>query len=150
MPSPRKAGLQTRAQSTLRLPPRVARERPAVESEAPAPRSATAAGSDGLRTLLSASLWPLIDAAFRDAEDHVEARFFQIDDLQLVVSRLPLRESRDSPKRGDAQRRVTLEVWPAIGPRLLQVEWHGRRPHIVQRREGDWLPRLIRASREFE
>jgi hypothetical protein len=47
------------------------------------------------------------------------------------------------------ERRVTLEVWPLAGPRLLEVEWSGSRPYVVNRREGDWLPRLIRASRQF-
>lgn len=150
MASTRKNGLQTMTQSTLRLPHRPARAQPELTDDDPVPASRAAAGIDGLRELLSASLWPLVAAAFRGVDDHVEARFFQIADFQIVISRLPLRESRESPKRGGADRRVTLEVWPAVGPRLLQVEWSGRRPHVVQRRDGDWLPRLIRASREFD
>lgn len=150
MASAQKDGLQKKAQTTLKLPQRPTHARPHLTDDEEGPPSQTAAGNDGLRELLSASLWPLVAAAFRDVDDHVEARFFQIADFQIVISRLPLRESRDSPKRGGVDRRVTLEVWPAVGPRLLQVEWSGRRPYVVQRRDGDWLPRLIRASREFD
>lgn len=153
MASTHKAGLHKKPLTTLKLPQRPAHAPLQLTDDDEAPPSRTAAGSDGLRELLSASLWPLVAAAFRDVDEHVEARFFQIADFQIVISRLPLRdsrESRDSPKRGGVDRRVTLEVWPAIGPRLLQVEWSGRRPYVVQRRDGDWLPRLIRASREFD
>jgi hypothetical protein len=116
-----------------------------------APAGGTGAATDALRELIAVSLWPMVAAAFRDVEDHVEVRFFQFGDLQVVISRAPVR----GPVRGtsfgtDAERRVTLEVWPPAGPRLLEVEWSGRRPYIVHRREGDWLPRLIRASRQFE
>lgn len=105
------------------------------------------ATSDSLRELLAASLWPMVSAAFRNAEDHVEARFYQLGELQVVISRAPVRAGL---KRPEAERLVTLEVWPAAGPRLLEVEWSGSRPYVVHRREGDWLPRLIRASRQFE
>ena len=89
----------------------------------------------------------MVSAAFRNVEDHVEARFYQLGELQVVISRAP---ARGPAGRADAERLVTLEVWPPAGPRLLEVEWSGSRPYIVHRREGDWLPRLIRASRQFE
>ena len=104
------------------------------------------ASTDGLLELLSLSLWPIVEMAFRDVEDTVDGRFYQLADLQVVVSRAP---ARAHPQR-DAERLVTLEVWPAAGPRLLVVEWSGRRPYVVHRRDGDWLPRLIRASRQFQ
>jgi len=143
-----------RLRSTLKLP-QTPRDGPAarVVTTAPSPAAPPArverpdAANDGLRELLAASLWPMIAAAFRDVEDDVEARFLHIDDLQVVISRAPARERPVGP---EAERRVTLEVWPPAGPRLLEVEWSGRRPYIVHRREGDWLPRLIRASRQFE
>lgn len=119
--------------------------RPTAESPPQADRRNAA--NDGLRELLAASLWPMITAAFRDVDDDVEARFLQLDDLQVIISRAPVRQRVTSP---DAERRVTLEVWPPAGPRLLEVEWSGRRPYVVHRREGDWLLRLIRASRLFE
>jgi hypothetical protein len=96
--------------------------------------------------LIALSLWPIVETAFRDVEDTVDGRFYQLADLQVVVSRAP---ARDGAHR-DAERLVTLEVWPAAGPRLLVVEWSGRRPYVVHRRDGDWLPRLIRASRPFQ
>lgn len=133
---------------TLRNPPAQHRTFSARAKTAPALGSSTAgAGSDALRDLLAASLWPMVSAAFRNVEEHVEARFFQLGDLQVVISRAPLRGGQ---VRADAQQLVTLEVWPHAGPRLLVVEWSGPRPYIVHRREGDWLPRLIRASRQFE
>ncbi len=101
--------------------------------------------TDGLLELLALSLWPIVETAFRDVEDTVDGRFYQLADLQVVVSRAPAREAGQR----DAERLVTLEVWPAAGPRLLVVEWSGRRPYVVHRRDGDWLPRLIRASRQF-
>jgi hypothetical protein len=107
----------------------------------------TGANGNGLRELLAASLWPMVLAAFRGVEDHVEARFFQLGDLQVVISRPPV---RGGLKRPEAERRVTLEVWPLVGPRLLEIEWSGSRPYVVHRRDGDWLPRLIRASRQFD
>lgn len=117
-------------QSTLRLPSRSARTR--------------TLSRDALPELLSAALWPLVSTAFRGVADDVEACFFQLDELQVIVSRPPL---RDSAHRHDADRRVTMEVWPAVGPRLLQVEWNGRRPYVIHRREGDWLAQLIDAAR---
>lgn len=102
--------------------------------------------TDGLQQLLALSLWPIVETAFRDVEDHVDSRFYELADLQVVVSRAP---ARDAAHRG-SERLVTLEVWPAVGPRLLVVEWSGRRPYVVHRRDGDWLPRLIRASRHFQ
>lgn len=111
----------------------------------PAPR-AHSASTDGLHELLGQSLWPLVAAAFQDAEERVEARFLLLDDLQIVISRTP----PPGTGRHEAARRVTLEVWPAVGPRLLEVEWSGGRPHVVHRRAGDWLPRLARAARRFK
>jgi hypothetical protein len=104
------------------------------------------ASTDGLQELLALALWPIVETAFRDVEDNVDGRFYQLADLQVVVSRTP---ARDASHR-DAQRLVTLEVWSSAGPRLLVVEWSGRRPYVVHRRDGDWLPRLIRASRQFQ
>jgi len=101
-----------------------------------------ARATDDLRELISESLWPMVEGAFRDVEDHVEARFFQLDDLQVVISRTPARGAVGR----EAARRVTLELWPLAGPRVLVVEWSGRRPYIVHRREGDWLRRLLRNS----
>lgn len=119
----------------------------AQSTEAPQPPFRRARSeNDGLQEILSQSLWPMVESAFRDVEDHVEARFFQLDDLQLVISRTP---ARGSVQR-NAERRVTLELWPPAGPRLLEVEWSGRRPYVVHRRDGDWLQRLIRISRESE
>jgi hypothetical protein len=117
----------------------------------PTPAGSAGATTDDLRELISVSLWPMVAAAFRDVEEHLEVRFFQFGDLQVVISRAPVRGPiRGASFRTDAERRVTLEVWPPAGPRLLEVEWSGRRPYIVHRREGDWLTRLIRASRQFE
>jgi hypothetical protein len=88
------------------------------------------------------SLWPMVETAFRNTEDHVEARFFELDDLQVVISRA---SARGANQRG-AGPRVTLELWPTAGPRVLVVEWTGRRPHVVFQRDGDWLQRLVRIS----
>ena len=118
-----------------------------TKAASPSPATARGATTDGLRDLLAASLWPMVSEAFRNVEEHVEARFFQLGDLQVVISRAPLRGGQ---VRSDAERLVTLEVWPPAGPRLLVVEWSGPRPYVVHRREGEWLPRLIRASRQFE
>jgi hypothetical protein len=134
--------------STLKLPKALPGERagsPAAPAPAAAPRKR--AGTDErLRELLALSLGPIVEAAFCDVEDDVEGRFYQLADLQVIVSRAPVRDA----DRRTATRVVTLEVWPAVGPRLLVVEWSGRRPYVVHRRDGDWLPRLIRASRQFE
>lgn len=116
-----------------------------TSAAAPAVRKPVAS-TDGLQELLALSLWPIVETAFRDAEDTVDVRIYQLADLQVIVSRSP---ARDAAHRA-AQRVVTLEVWPAAGPRLLVVEWSGRRPYVVHRRDGDWLPRLIRASRQFQ
>ena len=146
MASTRKSPLQ----ATLKLPHRAPQARPERRSDAPPPAAAagrSGAASDGLRELLEASLRPMVSTAFQGVDDETEARFFQLGELQVVISRPPV---RDSAHRPGGDRRVTLEVWPAVGPRLLQVEWSGRRPYVIHRREGDWLPRLIRASRAFE
>lgn len=96
--------------------------------------------TDVLQELIEKSLWPMVETAFRDTEEQVEARFFQLDDLQVVISRAPARGAVGR----DAARRVTLELWPPLGPRVLVVEWSGRRPYVVHRRDGDWLQRLRR------
>lgn len=98
-----------------------------------------------LQELFADSLWPMVESAFRGVDDQIEARFFQLADLQIVISRAPIkpRASRENA------RGVTLEVWPAAGPRLLELEWRGRRPYIVHRRDGDWLHRFIELSSEF-
>lgn len=141
-----------RLRPTLKLPQRDGHAAQVVEAarptaESPPPVDRRDAANDGLLELLATSLWPMVAAAFRDVDDDVEARFLQLDELQVVISRAPVRERLTRP---DAERRVTLEVWPPVGPRLLEVEWSGRRPYVVHRRDGDWLPRLIRASRQFE
>jgi hypothetical protein len=150
MASSQKATLQSR--ETLRLPrgsrtsapaPRAGSEHAAVE---PTPRAWPRESSTALlQELLAESLWPLVEAAFRGVEDHVEARFFQLADLQVVISRDRLKgqAAREAP------RGLTLEVWPSTGPRLLEIEWSGRRPYIVHRRDGDWLHRLIEISGTF-
>jgi len=95
-----------------------------------------------LQELFADSLWPLVEAAFRDVDEHVEARFFQIADLQVVISRGPVKPR--APR--ETSRGLTLEVWPPAGPRLLELEWRGRRPYIVHRRDGDWLHRFLELS----
>lgn len=142
--------------ATLRLP-RISRESRSSHRAAdagsatdrPSKSRPAQASSDDLRELISESLWPLVEGAFRDVDDHVEARFFQLEDLQVVISRAPARGAvgRDSVGR-DAARRVTLELWPQVGPRVLVVEWSGRRPYVVHRRDGDWLQRLLRGSHQ--
>lgn len=102
------------------------------------------ASNDGLQELLAKSLWPMVEAAFRDIEEHIDARVFQLDDMQVVISRPP---ARDATNR-DAKRTVTLELWPPAGPRVLVVEWSGRRPYVVHRRDGVWLNSLIQTSRQ--
>jgi hypothetical protein len=139
--------------STLKLPKEpgdelsAARSVSAPSTAAPPPAARRrGASTDGLQELLALSLWPIVETAFRDVEDDVDGRFYQLADLQVVVSRAPAREAAQP----DAERLVTLEVWSSAGPRLLVVEWSGRRPYVVHRRDGDWLPRLIRASRQFQ
>lgn len=126
--------------STLSLP-QASRDGRSSHRAVSAPSTA-ALPTDGLQQILVQSLWPMVKAAFRDTEDHVEARFFELDDLQVVISRAP---ARGANQRG-AGPRVTLELWPTAGPRVLVVEWSGRHPHVVFRRDGDWLQRLIRIS----
>jgi len=99
--------------------------------------------NEGLQDLVVRALWPLVEAAFRNTEDHVESRVFRLGELQAVVSRPPV---RGAGQRGAGQI-VTVELWPALGPRVLVVEWSGRRPYIVQRRPGDWLRSLARVQR---
>jgi hypothetical protein len=137
----------------LKLPKTARDQLPTAQTAGahPAPVSSSAGrdkrdSPERLRQLLALSLWPIVEAAFRDVDDEVDSRFYQLADLQVVVSRAPVREVI----RRDAERVVTLEVWPPVGPRLLVVEWSGRRPYIVHRRDGDWLPRLIRASRQLQ
>ena len=136
--------MEAKRANSLKLPGAAARG-PARRRDDARPAHGTA--GDDLRELIAASLWPMVSAAFRDVDEEVEACFFQLDDMQVVVSRHPV---RGSARKSDDDRRVTLEVWPAIGPRLLQIEWSGQRPYVIHRREGDWLPRLIRASRTLE
>mgnify|MGYP001765208634 CR=1 FL=1 len=136
-----------KAPPTLRnAPPAHGVVRGVARAAAPSP-SRTSGGSDNLRELLAASLWPMVSAAFRNVDDQIEVRFYQLGELQVVISRAPVRSGLPRPEE---ERLVTLEVWPAAGPRLLEIAWSGSRPYIVHRREGDWLPRLIRASRQFE
>jgi hypothetical protein len=86
----------------------------------------------------------MVDAAFRGIDEHVEARFFRLGDLQVVISREPGRGT----KHREVGQRLTLELWPPAGPRVLVVEWIGRRPYVVRRRDGAWLQRLIRIARQ--
>ena len=112
------------------------------------PRSAerAAATTDVLPAFVTDTLWPVVVAAFRDVDLRTNARFFQFDEFQVVISRLPARgiTSRDS------EQKVTLEIWPARGPRLLVVDWSGRCPHVVHWRDGDWLNRLPHISLQPE
>ena len=138
-----------KSRPTLRLPDRsrdhgmarrVTNPQPAADPPASVrPRDDTTAL---LQELFADSLWPMVEAAFRGVDEHVEARFFQLDDLQVVISRGPAkpRAPRETP------RALTLEVWPSAGPRLLELEWRGRRPYIVHRRDGDWLHRFLELS----
>jgi hypothetical protein len=123
--------------------------RPAANAEAavdppvsPRPRESTTTAL--LQELFADSLWPMVEAAFRGVDEHIEARFFQIADLQVVISRGPVKPR--TPR--EAPRGLTLEVWPSAGPRLLELEWRGRRPYIVHRRDGDWLHRFLELSSE--
>ncbi|HSQ10217.1 MAG TPA: hypothetical protein VLN25_06340 [Burkholderiaceae bacterium] len=45
---------------------------------------------------------------------------------------------------------MTLELWPPAGPRVLVVEWSGRRPYVVYRRDGDWLDSVVNATRRLK
>jgi hypothetical protein len=134
--------------------PKSARDQPPSDrtaGEHPAPEPSSAGrnrrdSSERLQQLISLALWPIVEAAFRDVDDEVDSRFYRIADLQVVVSRAPVREVT----RRHADRVVTLEVWPPVGRRLLVVDWSGRRPYVVHCRDGDWLPRLIRASRQLQ
>ncbi len=118
----------------------------ARSSAATTPVRGPRVSTKSLQKLLAESLWPIVEASFRDAEEHVEARFFQIDDLQVVISRAPARSAH--PR--DTGPRLTLEVWPLAGPRVLVVEWSGRRPYVVHRRDGDWLQTLVRIARQSQ
>lgn len=150
MASSQKATLQSRG--TLRLP---RGSRQAASPQQPGslrvtaePKSRTRPRDSStalLQELLAESLGPMVEAAFRGVDDHIEARFFQLADLQVVISRDRLKGQ--APR--EATRGLTLEVWPSAGPRLLQVEWSGRRPYIVHRRDGDWLHRFIEMSNSF-
>ena len=138
---------QALARSILKLPRKLAG--PTVHGTSTTSPSAPPASTrrpptldDGLRRVLERFLWPMTERAFQNVEDQVEARFFQLEDLQVVISRAPARTANPP----DAARRVTLELWPGAGPRLLVVEWSGRRPYVVHRRDGDWLERLIRLA----
>ena len=138
---------QAQARSILKLPRKSAG--PAAHGTSTTSPAAPPASTrtpptldDGLRRVLERFLWPMTERAFQNVEDQVEARFFQLEDLQVVISRAPAR-SANPPEKG---RRVTLELWPGAGPRLLVVEWSGRRPYVVHRRDGDWLERLIRLA----
>ena len=88
----------------------------------------------------------MVETAFQDVEDQVEVRHFRLNDLQVVISRSP---TRDTAHR-DAGRRVTLELWPPAGPRVLVVEWSGRRPYVVYRRDGDWLESVVNVPRRLK
>ena len=146
----RKGLLQLR--STLRLPPakdgsaghRAAHARSAATVAPPARRAR--AKIDGLQQLLAHTLWPMVETAFQDVEDQVEVRHLRLNDLQVVISRAA---ARDAAHR-EAGRRVTLELWPPAGPRILVVEWSGRRPYVVYRRDGDWLDAVVNAPRRLK
>lgn len=92
--------------------------------------------------LINKFLWPMVEGAFRDSEDKAEVRFFRLDELQVVISRAP---ACGAIERG-AERKITLELWPSAGPRVLVVEWSGSLPSVVYRRDGDWLQSLGRIS----
>lgn len=111
---------------------------------APPPRPAerNSATTDELPAFVTEALWPMVDAAFRDVDERTDAFFVRFDDFQVVISRAP---ARGNINRG-AERKVTLEIWPARGQRLLVVDWIGRCPHVVHWRDGDWLYRFPRAS----
>ena len=139
-----------KSRPTLRLPARsrddgMARRAPNREPASDSagsvrPRNTTT--TDLLQELFADALWPMVEAAFRGVDEQVEARFFQIGDLQVIISRGPAKPR--TPR--EAPRGLTLEVWPSAGPRLLELEWRGRRPYIVHRRDGDWLHRFLELS----
>lgn len=64
-------------------------------------------------------------AAFRSPEVGVGARFYQLGDVQVVISRTQV---RGALKRREAERLVMIEAWPVAGPRLLAIERSGSRP----------------------
>ena len=139
------------ARTTLRLPPATRDGNPARRSvkaqaaEAPSPPvSRPPTLSHGLQDLLVRSLWPMVEEAFRGADESAEACFYRLGDLQVVISRASAREA----KHHEVGKRVTLELWAAAGPRVLVVEWIGRRPHVVHRRSGPWLQRLVRIAHQ--
>jgi hypothetical protein len=88
----------------------------------------------------------MVETAFRDVEDQVEVRHLRLNDLQVVISRAAAPDAAHQ----DAGRRVTLELWPPAGPRVLVVEWSGRRPYVVYRRDGDWLDSVVNATRRLK
>ncbi len=139
------------ARTTLRLPPAtrdgnpVRRSAKAHAAEAPSPPvSRPPTLTHGLQDLLVRSLWPMVEEAFRGADEDAEACFYRLGDLQVVISRASAREA----KHHEVGKRVTVELWPAAGPRVLVVEWIGRRPHVVHRRSGPWLQRLVRIAHQ--
>ena len=86
----------------------------------------------------------MVEGAFKGADESAEACFYRLGDLQVVISRASGRDA----KHHEVGKRVTLELWPLVGPRVLVVEWIGRRPHVVHRRSGPWLQRLVRIARQ--
>jgi hypothetical protein len=108
----------------------------------PRPTEHDPAATDELPAFVTEALWPMVDAAFRDDDQRTDAFFARFDEFQVVISRAPARGNLSRT----AERKVTLEIWPARGPRLLVVDWSGRCPHVVHWRDGDWLYRLPRAS----
>jgi hypothetical protein len=139
------------ARSTLKVPPasrdgssghRGVKAHAADTSRAPARRPL--ALTHGLQDLLIRSLWPMVEGAFKGADESAEACFYRLGDLQVVISRASGRDA----KHHEVGKRVTLELWPLAGPRVLVVEWIGRRPHVVHRRSGPWLQRLVRIARQ--
>lgn len=139
------------ARATLRLPSasrdgvagqRGTKSQVVDASRAPIRRPQTL--THGLQDLLIRSLWPMVEGAFRGADESAEARFYRLGDLQVVISRATAKEARHH----EVGKRVTLELWPAVGPRVLVVEWIGRRPHVVHHRSGPWLQRLVRLAHQ--
>lgn len=132
---------------TISTPPQEAALRQAVMEQRhtappPPPAERPSTSADALPAFVAEALWPLVDAAFRDVDARTDARFFRFDEFQVVISRAP---ARGNTNRGAAPK-VTLEVWPSQGPRLLVIDWSGRRPHVLHWRDGDWLYRFPRAS----
>lgn len=116
--------------------------KPRAAAAPPPPSERPSASADVLPAFVVEALWPMVDAAFRDVDERTDACFFRFNEFQVVISRAP---ARGSASRG-ADRKITLEIWPSRGPRLLVVDWSGRRPHVVHWRDGDWLYRFPRAS----